>query len=372
MKFVLVPDSFKGSISSEECCLVMEQAVGRFYANAEVSSIPVADGGEGSVDAFLTSVGGEKIACTVKGPYFEEMEGFYGQLTDGTAVIEMAACAGLPLVETKKDPMLTTTYGAGQLIAHAVDGGCKRIILGLGGSCTNDGGTGCAAALGVRFYDEAGAAFVPTGGTLNRIAHIDQSQLRPDLPELVVMCDIDNPLYGEQGAAYVFGPQKGADSETLPLLDRGLRHLAERIQADLGVDVSKVKGGGAAGGMGAGMLAFFGGRLQSGIETVLDTVGAEALFREADFIFTGEGKLDAQSLGGKVVVGVARRAKKCGTPVIAVVGAVEGDVEAVYEEGISAVFPICREAKDFSLVRHKAKENLRLTMENICRLMMTV
>ena len=260
-KFLLIPDSFKGTMSSSEICSIMKKAILNNYNDAEVISIPVADGGEGSVDAFLTAVGGEKISVKVKGPYFEDITSFYGIIDNGkTAVIEMAACAGLPLVEDKANPCKTTTYGVGQLIANAVERGCKKIIIGLGGSCTNDGGAGAAAALGVVFTDKAGKSFVPVGGTLKDIEHIDKSKLLPALKqvEVVTMCDIDNPLFGESGAAYVFAPQKGATPEMVKELDFGLRHLDKKIQSDLNLSLSELKGAGAAGGMGCGMVAFLG------------------------------------------------------------------------------------------------------------------
>ena len=210
MKFVLIPDSFKGTLTSSQVCEIIESEIKKKFS-AEIIKIPVADGGEGSVDAFLEAVGGKKVFVEVTGPYFEKMEAFYGLIDEGKcAVIEMAASSGLPLVEGRKNPSLTTTYGVGELILHAVNRGVEKIIIGLGGSCTNDGGTGCAAALGIRFFDENGESFVPIGGTLNKINKIDFSGLLPALKdiELVTMCDIDNPLYGKQGAAYVFGPQK--------------------------------------------------------------------------------------------------------------------------------------------------------------------
>ena len=371
-KAVLIPDSFKGTISSADICSVMQTEILRRFPDCAVLSVPVADGGEGSVDAFLTALGGEKISLTVKGPFCEDTEAFYGIIDGGrTAVIEMAAAAGLPLAAGRENPLTATTYGVGQLILHAANAGVKKIVMGLGGSATNDGGCGAAAACGVRFFGEDGAPFVPAGGTLCKIARIDTSGLAPSLRgiEFITMCDIDNPMYGERGAAYVFAPQKGADPDTVRVLDDGLRHLSEVIKKSLGKDVADLPGGGAAGAMGAGMAVFFGSRLQMGIETVLDTVGFDGMIRDADVIFTGEGKIDSQSLGGKAVIGIARRAKKNGTPVIAVVGGAEGDMSAAYEEGVSAVFSINRLPMPLSESRAFTKENLAFAMENILRLM---
>lgn len=370
-KVIVIPDSFKGTMSSKEVCEIMAKAIKDYKENIEVVSIPVADGGEGSVDAYLLALQGEKVWCRVKGPFFEEIDAFYGRIGKDTAVVEMAACAGLPLVEEKANPMLTTTYGVGELIDHAIQNGAKKIIVGLGGSCTNDGGTGAAAALGVRFYNKEGKSFIPTGGTLKDIIRIDAIECIKRLAgiEMITMCDIDNPLYGKNGAAYIFGPQKGADEQMVEALDNGLRQLSERIEVWLGKDVAKLKGAGAAGGMGAGMVAFFGSKLQMGIETVLDVVNFEHLLEDADLVFTGEGKIDSQSLSGKVVMGVARRAKVYGVPTIVLVGAIGEGVEPIYDEGVKAIFSINKAPIPFEEARHKSKENLYFMMKNILNLL---
>lgn len=368
-KFVLIPDSFKGTMSSSEICEIMARELRSGYPDAKIVSIPVADGGEGSVDAFLSAVGGKRVEVTVKGPFMEDMQGFYGILENGTAVIEMAACAGLPLVEDNKNPEKTSTYGVGQLILHAAKSGCRRIIVGLGGSCTNDAGAGAAAACGIRFYNADDNEFVPTGGTLKDVKRIDVSGFCRELKdiEIITMCDIDNPFYGHNGAAYVFGPQKGADPDMVVSLDNGLKHLAEVIKAQLGIDVSAIPGSGAAGGMGGGMVAFFGSRLQMGIETVLDTVNFDTIAHDADMIFTGEGKIDSQSIRGKVVIGVARRAKALNVPVVAIVGDIGDNVEPAYNEGVSAIFSINRVAVDFKVAKTRSKSDLALTMNNLVR-----
>ena len=249
-KAVLIPDSFKGTMSSMRICEIMKAEIHNSYPECEVRSIPVADGGEGSVDAFLQAVGGERVTLEVTGPWFERCEAYYGLIDSGaTAVIEMAAAAGLPMVGERRDPRATTTYGVGELMAAAAGAGAKRLIIGLGGSATNDGGCGAACAAGVKFYHAAGESFVPVGGTLCEIERIDMSGLDPAIAgaEIVAMCDIDNPMYGESGAAHIFGPQKGADAEMIALLDEGLRHLARVIKRDLGIEVDTMPGAGAAG-----------------------------------------------------------------------------------------------------------------------------
>jgi glycerate kinase len=369
-KVVLISDSFKGTMSSREVCSIMADVIRRYHPAAAIHSVPVADGGEGSVDSFLAAAGGEKITVPAKGPCMEDLTGFYGVIDSGkTAVIEMAACAGLPLAGDRLRPDLATTYGAGLLIADAAKRGCEKIIVGLGGSATNDFGAGAAAAAGIRFFDAAGKPFVPAGGTLSRIARIDTAGLLPEIKraEIITMCDIDNPLYGETGAAYVFAPQKGADDAMVEMLDGQLRRAAEIVTRELGVDVSALPGAGAAGGMGGGMAAFFGSPLRMGIEVVLDAVNFDALIKDADIVFTGEGRLDAQSLRGKAVVGVARRAKRQRVPVIAIAGVTGDGIEGVYNEGVSAVFVTNRAARPFAELPPRCAGDLALTMDNLMR-----
>lgn len=357
-------------MSSREVCDIMAGEIQTYYPQAQVIAIPVADGGEGSVDAFLSAMGGEKVKVPCQGPYLEEREGFYGCLPDGTVVVEMAAAAGLPLVGERLNAGATSTYGVGQLILAAARQGARRIIVGLGGSATNDGGCGAAAALGVRFLDTQGEEYVPTGDTLDRLASIDFSHLDSVLEgvQLVTMCDIDNPLCGPSGASAVFGPQKGATPEQVEVLDRNLHHLADVTAATLGEDLRNLPGAGAAGGMGFGMGALLGSTMQMGIETVLDTVGFERLLKGADLVLTGEGKLDTQSLRGKVVVGVARRCVQKKVPVVAIVGDIGDGVEKVYELGVTAVFSINRVALPFEQARTRSRSDLQKTMENLMRL----
>lgn len=370
--FILIPDSFKGTMSSSEVCKIMSEQIYSLFPNAEVCSIPVADGGEGSVDCFLTALGGQKISLAVNGPFGEIVNGFYGLLDGGkVAVIEMAAAAGLPLAEGRLNPLTTTTYGVGQFILDAAKRGVSKIILGLGGSCTNDFGCGAAAACGVEFFDDKGNKFLPTGGTLKNVCKInlDNKSSLLDGIEIITMCDIDNPPYGERGAAAVFAPQKGANESQVAFLDEGVKHVCDLVESELGLSLKNLKGGGAAGAMGAGVVAFFGAKLKMGIDTVLDTVGFDEKIKGVDCIFTGEGKIDGQSLGGKVVIGVCRRAKKQKVPVIAVVGGAEGDMQEAYAQGLSAVVSINRLPQDFSVSRRNSKENLAFTMQNVLRLL---
>ena len=370
-KAVLIPDSFKGTMSSSEIISIMKERILHYHPECQIVSIPVADGGEGSVDSFLTALGGEKIHVRTKGPWNEEIESFYGILPDGTAVIEMAASAGLPQVGDRKDPSKTTTYGVGELILDAARRGVRKLVIGLGGSATNDAGCGAAAACGVSFFDKNGKKFTPVGGTLDEIDSIDLSTLDENVKKMTIiaMCDIDNPFYGDNGAAAIFGPQKGADPEMVQTLDSKMRKLAGLIEKTLGINLQSIPGSGAASGMGGGMKAFFGASLEMGIDVVLNTTGFEKLAENADMIFTGEGKIDTQSLRGKVVIGVARRAKKMNIPVVAVVGDIGDDISQAYDEGVSGIFSINRVAVPYKEARVRAKSDMSLTMDNIMRFM---
>jgi glycerate kinase len=369
-KIVLAPDSFKGTLSSIEICNIAEESIRSIRPDIEVIKIPIADGGEGTVDAFLTSAGGKKISIKVNDPYFNEIDAYYCILPDGkTAVIEMAAASGLPLVEGRMDPRETTTYGTGQLIRHALDQGCKKIIVGIGGSATNDGGIGMAAALGVKFIDRDGNEVTLNGRGLGDIDTIDISgrDSRLDDCEILVACDVDNPLYGPNGAAYIFAPQKGADEAMVEYLDENLKHYADVLFKKFGINFQEIHGGGAAGGLGAGLVAFTGAKLDSGIKIVLDTVNFNEIIKDAQLIITGEGKIDGQSLRGKASVGVAQRALESGIPVIAVVGDIADDYYKVYEKGIKAVFSINRKSIPFEIAKHRSKDDLKATIGDIIR-----
>lgn len=370
--FILVPDSFKGTLSAIEVCNIMKSSIKNLYKDANIISVPVADGGEGTVDAFLYALGGEKKSVWVSDAFNEQkILAHYAMLKDDIAVIEMAACAGLPLVKNRLEPDKTTTFGVGELIIDAVNSGAKKIILGLGGSATNDGGCGMAAALGVKFKDEQDQEFIPTGGTLSQIYKIDMNNIYSKIKdiEFISMCDVDNPLCGKLGASAVFAPQKGADEDMVKLLDEGLAHLAKIIKRDLHIEVKDIKGAGAAGGLGAGSIAFLQSKLTKGIDVILDTIKFDELVSKADIVFTGEGKFDSQSLHGKVVMGVANRSQKYKTPVIVVTGAIGENIQEAYNKGITAIFSINKEPMEFSKSALKSKENMILTMENILRLL---
>lgn len=370
--FILVPDSFKGTLSAIEVCNIMKSSIKNLYKDANIISVPVADGGEGTVDAFLYALGGEKKSVWVSDAFNEQkILAHYAMLKDNIAVIEMAACAGLPLVKNRLEPDKTTTFGVGELIVDAINSGAKKIILGLGGSATNDGGCGMAAALGVKFKDEQDQKFIPTGGTLSQIYKIDMNNIYSKIKdvEFISMCDVDNPLCGRLGASAVFAPQKGADEDMVRLLDEGLAHLAKIIKRDLHIEVKDIKGAGAAGGLGAGSIAFLQSKLTKGIDVILDTIKFDELVSKADIVFTGEGKFDSQSLHGKVVMGVANRSQKYKTPVIVVTGAIGENIQEAYNKGITAIFSINKEPMEFSKSALKSKENMILTMENILRLL---
>lgn len=370
--FILVPDSFKGTLSAIEVCNIMKSSIKNLYKDANIISVPVADGGEGTVDAFLYALGGEKKSVWVSDAFNEQkILAHYAMLKDDIAVIEMAACAGLPLVKNRLEPDKTTTFGVGELIIDAINSGAKKIILGLGGSATNDGGCGMAAALGVKFKDEQDQEFIPTGGTLSQIYKIDMNNIYSKIKdiEFISMCDVDNPLCGRLGASAVFAPQKGADEDMVKLLDEGLAHLAKIIKRDLHIEVKDIKGAGAAGGLGAGSIAFLQSKLTKGIDVILDTIKFDKLVSKADIVFTGEGKFDSQSLHGKVVMGVANRSQKYKTPVIVVTGAIGENIQEAYNKGITAIFSINKEPMEFSKSALKSKENMILTMENILRLL---
>ena len=368
-KCVVVSDSFKGTVSSREICEIAQRVIPRHFPACEVVCIPVADGGEGTVDCFIQAMGAQRVEVTVTNALGEKSAAAYARIGE-LAIIEMAAAAGLPQVGALRCPGTATTYGVGELIAHAAHSGCKRILLGLGGSATNDGGCGCAAALGVGFLDADGQSFVPVGDTLGRIARVDTAKADELLRsvEITVMCDVTNPLYGPTGAAYVFAPQKGADAEKVKSLDAGLRHFGDVIRSQLGIDVSAMPGAGAAGGMGAGCVALLGGTIQSGIDAVLDVTGFDRQLEGADLVITGEGRIDSQSADGKVVSGVARRTRAKGVPLIAIAGGIADSAGAVYDIGVSAMFSTDRAALPVDMLGARSPGDYEATLSDIMSL----
>ena len=368
-KCVVVSDSFKGTVSSREICEIAQRVIPRHFPACEVVCIPVADGGEGTVDCFIQAMGAQRVEVTVTNALGEKSAAAYARIGE-LAIIEMAAAAGLPQVGALRCPGTATTYGVGELIAHAAHSGCRKILLGLGGSATNDGGCGCAAALGVRFYDADGQSFVPVGDTLGRIARIDTAKADELLRsvEITVMCDVTNPLYGPTGAAYVFAPQKGADAEKVKSLDAGLRHFGDVIRSQYGLDVSAMPGAGAAGGMGAGCVALLGGMIQSGIDAVLDVTGFDRQLEGADLVITGEGRIDSQSADGKVISGVARRTRAKGVPLIAIAGGIADSAGAVYDIGVSAMFSTDRAALPVDMLGARSPGDYEATLSDIMSL----
>lgn len=343
MKIILAPDSFKGSLTSLEVAAAMETGIKRVIPDAECIKIPMADGGEGTVRSLLDALGGELISCTVKGPAGRTVTADYGILADNrTAVIEMAAASGLSLVSGRsRNPMETSTFGTGELMCHALDRGVETIILGIGGSATNDAGVGMAQALGAVFRSGDGRIIRQpgSGGMLQKIESVDLQGMHPKLrhTQVLVACDVDNPLTGKNGAAHVFAPQKGADAAMVKILDENLEHLAGVIKRELDVDVDKVPGAGAAGGLGAGLLVFAGAELKSGIEIISKATSIETHLRTADLVFTGEGRVDFQTAFGKTPAGIARLAGKYGVPVIAIGGGLADDAGAAFSHGINGL-----------------------------------
>lgn len=368
-KCIVISDSFKGTLSSLSIGKIAKESIGRFFPGCEVKTFPVADGGEGTVQCFMLAIGAELVEVKAKGPYFEEVEAFYAR-KDNKAIIEMACCAGLPMVQGRLNPAATTTYGVGQLIKHAIENGCTEILLGLGGSCTNDAGCGCAAALGAVFKDDQGQSFIPAGGTLEKIASFDASEVSKLLKnvKITLMCDVDNPLCGERGAAYIFGPQKGADENMVRLLDQGLRRFDETVQKITGQSVADVPGAGAAGGMGGGCLVFLNATLKSGIEAVLDMVNFDDCLEGADLVITGEGRIDSQSVHGKVISGIVNRTKPKNVPVVAIVGSIHDSAVEAYDLGVTAMFGIDRSAVAFQEYASISDVYYQRTLEDILRL----
>ena len=372
MRIVLAPDSFKGSLTASQAADSMAMGIKTVLPQAQTIKLPLSDGGEGLVDSLVKATDGKMQTEQVTGPLGEPVEACWGVLGDGkTGVIEMAAASGLTLIPPeKRNPMLTTTYGTGELIRTALHHGCSKLIIGIGGSATNDGGMGMAQALGVMFLDEKGENLGPGGGQLIHLNRIDSSGLDPMLQKVSILaaCDVNNPLTGTQGASAVYGPQKGADGEMVHKLDTGLKHFAGIIKRDLGIEVEHVPGAGAAGGLGAGIMAFLGGKLTPGIDLVMDMVGLEKELANCDLVFTGEGRLDAQSAFGKVPVGVARRAQKYGIPVITLAGSIAADAENLHQEGITAYFSIIDAPISLTEAMQKAEMNIQRTIMEVMRL----
>jgi len=368
-KLIISPDKFKGTISAVRICDIIEEQFLKEFPDIEIIKLPIADGGDGTAACFESRNGARKIPCEVYDPFFERIMSHFIMLGE-TAIIEMALYAGLALAGDRKNPLKATTYGVGQAALEAIKQGAKKVVFALGGSATNDMACGLLCAMGMKFYDKDKKAFIPTGGTLCDIADYDTVDLEKNTRgvEFEVMCDIDNPLYGKNGAAYVFSPQKGADENAVIKLDEGLKHLSDLYTKKSGKDVSRLAGAGAAGGMGGGLNAFLGARLKSGIESVLDIFGFDALLNGCDMVITGEGRLDSQTLGGKVICGIAKRCKAQSVPLIAICGDTFSCPDEIYSLGVSGVFSINTSPMCFEdAVPHSAR-NLAAVASNIAKL----
>lgn len=343
MKIIIAPDSFKGSASAKEVGASVKRGIEAIIPHAKIKLIPLADGGEGTGDILVETLGGRWIDLEVKGPSGNKVMSKYGVIEDNIAIIEMAKASGLMLVKDGKlDPLLSTTYGTGELIKHALEMGYKKIYVGIGGSASTDGGMGMAQALGYSFLDIDGKELPLGGGKLSDLAQIvgvNRNRLLDDA-KIIVLSDVENPLYGENGAAYVYGPQKGANKEEVELLDKGLRHYAKIIERGLGINITDKKGMGAAGGLGAGLNIFCNARIKSGIEEVLSILNFKEELKDCNLLITGEGRIDSQSSQGKVLLGLSKLAKEVGVPVIALVGGVGKEAEDLYDLGINLILPI--------------------------------
>lgn len=372
MKVVIAPDSFKGSLRAIEVAESIEKGIKKCCNNIKIDKVPMADGGEGIVESLVNSTNGEIIKIRVKGPLLKEVEAFYGILGDKeTAVIEMASASGLPLVPLEeRNPMKTTTYGTGQIILDALDKGCRKFIIGLGGSGTNDGGLGMIAALGGRFLDKEGKDIGLIPQNLGNLHKIDISGMDKRLKEstIIAACDVDNPLCGKEGASYVFGPQKGATEDMVKKLDDYLKNYSDIIKRDLKIDVIHEKGAGAAGGMGAAILAFLNGKLQRGIDIIIEKTGLEEKIKDADLVITGEGMIDYQTAYGKTPYGVAKLAKKYNIPVIAICGSIGDRFEELYDKNFDSVVSII----DRPMSLEEAIKNSKILLENTAERIMRI
>ena len=372
MKIVIAPDSFKESLTALEVADAIEQGFKKFYPHADYVRIPMADGGEGTVQSLVDALKGKVVEQSVTAPLGNKIQAFFGISGDNqTAVIEMAAASGLHLVSpAQRNPLKTTSFGTGELIKAALDLGVKKIILGIGGSATNDAGAGMLQALGVQLLDANNQQIGLGGENLSLISKIDLSKLDSRLQqvEILVACDVDNPLCGEKGASAVFGPQKGATPEIVQQLDRALFHFSDIVQQDLHLNIREQAGAGAAGGMGGGLLLLPNVQLKAGVQIIIDAVNLNEQIKGADLVITGEGRMDSQTVHGKTPIGVAKAAKLFNKPVIAIVGSLKDDYEVVYEHGIDAVFPIIRQLKSLDETLKLGRENLISTAQNIARL----
>lgn len=343
MKFVFSPDSFKGTLSSIDAINLLEKKAVEHFPGCHIVKVPIADGGEGTVESLVIGCNGEKVQVNVQGPSKNEVLAEYGVIHEDTAIIEMAQSSGLPLVVGEKNPLLTSSFGTGQVVRHAIEAGFRKLTIGIGGSATNDGGLGMLMALGVKFFDKSDQLIADGNGeNLEKVSRIDMSGIHSAIKEctIKVICDVTNPLLGEHGATYVYGPQKGANSDQLLQLENGMKNFVQIVKNDLRLELENTPGAGAAGGLGYALVTFLNAELVRGIDEVLNLVRFEELLSGTSLVVTGEGNMDKQTaLYGKVPVGVAQRAKSVNVPVVAIVGGLADDIEQVYDAGISAIVP---------------------------------
>ncbi len=372
MRFLFASDSFKGTITSEQSIRLLTEAARKVFPGCETAGVPVADGGEGTVEAVVTATGGQIRRVKVYGPLMEETEAFYGVFGGDCAVIEMAAASGLPMVPQKlRNPLNTTTYGTGQLICDALDQGLRKLSIAIGGSATNDGGMGAMRALGIRFLDKDGKELKGNGADLAKVADIDISGLHPAVKEaqITVMCDVTNPLTGPDGATYTFGKQKGGTPEILDQLEAGMKNYAAVMRERLGIDVEQKAGAGAAGGLGAALCGFLNATLKSGIDTVLDLIDFDGLLDGTDLVITGEGRIDWQSAFGKVPSGIGQRCKAKGIPAVAIVGGMGQGADRIFEYGIESILPTINGAMDIGEACDRAEELYASAAERTFRML---
>ncbi|MBP2071633.1 MAG: glycerate 2-kinase [Thermoanaerobacterium sp.] len=370
MKILVAPDSFKGSLSSKEVLEAISEGIKR-AVNAEIVGIPIADGGEGTVDALIASLGGRIVDVDVVGPLGNVVKSFFGILNDGTAVIEMAASSGLSLLpDNMKNPLITTTYGVGQLIKEALDKGCRKFIVGLGGSATNDGGAGMVQALGVKLLDEDGNDIPYGGGNLYKLKKVDISSIDKRVYEssFIAASDVTNPLCGENGASYVYGPQKGATKEMVKILDDNLRHYASVVKETINKDFKDTPGAGAAGGLGFSLMAFLNAKIRSGIDIVMEASNIDEKINSCDIVITGEGNTDFQTAFGKAPAGIARIAKKYGKPVVVLSGGLGKNYKDLYDVGVTSMFSIVDKPMTLQEAMINAKKLISDRAEDIIRL----
>lgn len=370
MKFLFASDSFKGTLSSETIIGLLTQSAKEIFPGCETAGTLIADGGEGTVDAVIAMTKGSMIEVPVHGPLMEETAATYGKINDSSAIIEMAAASGLPMVPTElRNPLNTTTYGTGELIRDALDKGFRNISIALGGSATNDGGMGAMAALGVKFFDQDGVLLKGVGSDLAKVARVDVSGLHPAVAEttFTVMCDVNNPLTGPDGATYTFGKQKGGTPEILDQLEAGMLSYAKVAKEALGMDIDHIPGAGAAGGLGAAVCGFLNATLKSGIETVLDLIDFDQMLEGVDLVVTGEGRIDWQSAFGKVPSGIGMRCKRKGIPAVAIVGGMGNGAEKIYDFGVESILPTINGAMDIEEALERAEELYKAAADRMFR-----